>query len=147
VTQPERAAPQEAFVSHSDQDRELVDRLSGELTRHGISHWLSRRELAGSQQWHDEIGAALGRCDWFILLLSPNAVDSMWVKRELLYALNQRRFLERIVPIVLADCEVDRLSWTLSSIQRVDFRPGWSQGMEALLRIWGRGYQGSRSPV
>jgi hypothetical protein len=39
-----------------------------------------------AQQWHDEIGAALRRCDWFVLVLSPHTVESIWVKRELLFS-------------------------------------------------------------
>ena len=146
VTQPERLGPpRELFVSHSDRDREAVARLSNELSSHRIPHWVSRRELAGSQQWHDEIGDALARCDWFAVLLSPDAVESMWVKRELLYALSQERFLGRIVPVLLRDCDIDRLSWTLSSIQRVDFRNDWSFGMRELLRIWSIGYRGTEA--
>jgi hypothetical protein len=33
----------------------------------------SRTNLVGAQQWHDEIGAALQCCDWFAIVLSPNA--------------------------------------------------------------------------
>jgi hypothetical protein len=141
VTQPDPAPTlREVFISHSDADRPVTDLLSAELTRHGIAHWLSRRELVGAQQWHDEIGAALGRCDWFALLLSDASTHSMWVKRELLFALGERRYEGRIVPILLDDCDPLRLSWTLEQVQRIDFREGWEGGMRALLRVWGKGY-------
>jgi len=133
--------PAEVFISHADRDRSQVDRLSEELTRHGIAHWYSRRELVGAQQWHDEIGAALGRCDWFVLVLSPSAADSTWVKRELLFALNEQRFADRIIPVLLKDCDANRISWTLSQFQRVDFRSEWTDGMRDLLRVWGLGYR------
>ncbi len=143
VTQPERSlVPGEVFISHADLDRQHADRLGAELTRHGIPHWYSRRELVGAQQWHDEIGAALDRCEWFVLVLSPHSTESMWVKRELLFALNERRFEGRIVPVLLQDCDVKNLSWTLSQVQRVDFRHGWESGMRDLLRVWGLAYRG-----
>ena|SRR2546427_2421434 len=53
--------------------------------------------ILGAQQWHDEIGAALRRCDWFVLVLSPNAIESIWVKRELLFSLQQNRFEDKII--------------------------------------------------
>ena len=90
--------------------------------------------------WHDEIGAALRRCDWFVLVLSPAAVDSLWVKRELLYSLQESRFESRIVPLLHEPCPYDELSWTLASMQLVDFTRGFDSGCRDLLRIWGTGY-------
>jgi hypothetical protein len=65
----------------------------------------------------------------------------MWVKRELLFALGDRRYTGRIVPILLEDCRPQLLSWTLDQFQRIDFRESWDDGMRALLRAWGRGYK------
>jgi len=135
------AAPQEAFLSHSSQDDEFVARLADQLRRHGVPVWYSQTDILGAQQWHDEIGAAIGRCDWFLLVLSPHSVESMWVKRELLFALQQERFADRIVPILLQPCGVDRLSWVLPSFQFVDFQQSFDDGCRALLRAWGLGYR------
>ncbi|MCP4592400.1 MAG: toll/interleukin-1 receptor domain-containing protein [bacterium] len=129
--------PSEVFLSHSDRDREFVVRLYDVLVNHGVPVWMSHRDVRGAQQWHDEIGAALGRCDWFVVVLSPASVDSLWVKRELLYALQAPRFNGHIVPVLLETSEAERLSWTLPLLQFVDFRSGFDGGMKALLRVWG----------
>jgi hypothetical protein len=84
--------PHEVFLSHSSQDRQFATDLAGVIRRHGIPVWYSQTNILGAQQWQDEIGAALQRCDWFVLVLSPNSAESMWVKRELSYALQQNRF-------------------------------------------------------
>jgi len=94
----------------------------------------------GAQQWHDEIGAALQRCDWFAVVLSPQSVESMWVKRELLKALEQRRFENRIIPILFQPCDYEQLSWTLSFFQMIDFTGQFADGMRELLRVWAIGY-------
>ncbi len=135
------APPQELFLSHSDQDHAFAERLAGMLVRHGLPVWYSRRAILGARQWHDEIGAALRRCDWFVLVLSPAAVASRWVKRELLYALQHERFDERIVPVLHQDCDFEQLSWTLSSFEHVDFTDTFDAGCQALLRVWGVGYR------
>lgn len=93
--------------------------------------------IAGAKQWHDEIGRALRRCDWFIVVLSPQSVRSKWVKRELLYALQRDAFQERIIPVLLRPCDVDRLSWTLSALETVDFEASRQAGYRDLFRIWG----------
>lgn len=133
--------PREIFLSHSDLDRQFVNKLAQVVRRHGIPLWYSQANIIGAQQWHDEIGAALQRCDWFIVVLSPNSVQSLWVKRELVFALRQSRLENRIVPVLYQSCSYGQLSWTLSLFQMVDFTRGLEQGYRDLLRIWGLEYR------
>jgi hypothetical protein len=135
------AIPSEVFLSHASADQKFVTRLAETLRRHGVPVWYSRTNILGAQQWHDEIGAALKRCDWFLVVLSSNSVESMWVKRELLFALQQNRFEDKIVPLLYQPCDFERLSWVLSSFQRVDFQKGFDEGCQHLFRTWGLGYQ------
>jgi hypothetical protein len=97
--------------------------------------------MVGSMQWHDEIGHALRRCDWFVILLSPDSVNSFWVKHEYTFAIRQKRLDSQIVPVVFRLCDYEAFSWTLSSYQFVDFTEDFEKGCRALLRIWGIGYQ------
>ena len=133
--------PREIFLSHSDRDRNFVVKLANAMRRHGLPVWYSRTDIVGSRQWHDEIGHALQRCDWFLLVLSPSAVESVWVKRELLYSLDQNRLADRIVPIEYQPCDYERLSWTLPSLQIINFKGTFEQGCRDLLRVWGIGYR------
>ena len=132
--------PKEVFLSHSSADRTFTTALADVLRRHGIPVWYSDTNIRGAQQWHDEIGTALTRCDWLVLVLSPDAVTSKWVKRELLFSLQQDRFDGRIVPILHRPCRHDELSWTLTQLQMVDFQNDFDQGCRKLLRVWGIGY-------
>ena len=128
--------PTELFVSHSHKDQAFVEWLVGVLRCHGIPVWYAENDIRGAQQWHDEIGRALRRCDWFVVVLSPDSVDSVWVKRELLYALQQDRFEGHIAPLLYKACAFEQLSWTLSQVQIIDFSRGLDDGCRALLRIW-----------
>jgi len=133
--------PNELFLSHSNLDRQFANDLAVMLRRHGIPVWYSQTNILGAQQWQDEIGAALQRCDWFAVILSPQSAGSMWVKRELSYALKQNRFENRIVPITYQASDYARLSWTLSLFQMIDFTRTPEEGYVDLLRIWGLGYR------
>jgi len=137
--------PEEIFLSHSSVDRPFTKKLADVLRRHGIPVWYSDANILGAQQWHDEIGVALGRCDWLVLVLSPSSVASKWVKRELLFSLQQDRFDGRIVPTLHQSCDHAELSWTLASLQMVDFQNDFDKGCAELLRIWGLGYD--RQPI
>jgi len=132
--------PNEVFLSHASQDRRFASRVADALRAEDISVWYSRTHLRGAQQWHDEIGKALARCDWFLLVVSPNALASRWVKQELLYALRSPRYDERIVPLIYRRCndeDLEQLSWTLRSYQHIDFTRAFDAGHRSLLRVWG----------
>ena len=133
--------PSEVFLSHSSLDRSVANVVADLLRRHGIPVWYSSTEIRGAQQWHDEIGHALKRCDWFVVLLSPNSVVSSWVKRELMFALKEQRYADKIIPVLIEACDSDQLSWTLSSLQVVNFIDDFENGCRELLRIWGIGYR------
>jgi hypothetical protein len=133
--------PAELFLSHASSDQTFVDALGEVLERHHIPFWYSRKNLQGAQQWHDEIGSALDRCDWFVVTLSPAATTSAWVKRELLFALQEQRYHGRIVPLLYQPCAHKKLSWVLSSMQFVDFSgQSFEMGCQDLLRIWSLGF-------
>lgn len=133
--------PKEVFLCHSSLDLRFAAQIVETLKRHGVRVWHSHAEIVGGMLWHDEIGHALRRCDWFVILLSPDSVNSFWVKHELTYAIRQKRLDGRIVPVVFRPCDYEQLSWTFDSYQLVDFTEDFEKGCRALLRIWGIGYQ------
>lgn len=133
--------PREVFLSHATPDRAFADRLAAGLRRNHVPVWYSRTNIVGAQQWHDEIGEALARCDTFVVVLSPAAVSSPWVKHELVYALNHRHYAGRITPVLLRRCRHERLSWTLGNLQFVRFDGGFDGGCRDLLRVWGQGFR------
>jgi hypothetical protein len=133
--------PREVFLSHSSLDRQFASDLAIVMQRHEVPVWYSQTNILGAQQWQAEIGAALQRCDWFAVILSAQSVDSMWVRREVSYALEQTRFDNRIVPIEYQSADYDRLSWALSLFQKIDFTRTFDEGCVDLFRIWGLGYR------
>jgi len=128
--------PSEVFLSHSSRDRRIATRIAAILRDHGIPVWYSQTHLRGAQQWHDEIGVALNRCDWFIVLVSKSAVASRWVKHELVFALNSQRYENKVLPVKIGACDPAELSWTLQNFQIVDFTSGFLKGARALLHTW-----------
>lgn len=130
------AKPAEAFLSHSSKNLAFASQLARVLSAHHVKTFFSKKHIHGAQQWHDEIGIALKRCDWFVVVLSPQSVVSQWVKHELIYALQANRYKGRIVPILYRPCDTDKLSWTPSGFQWIDFRKDFHQGCRDLLAIW-----------
>ena len=132
--------PVEVFLSHSSQDRAMAARLAEVLTTHGVPVFFTPTDLIGAQQWQDEILKALQRCDWFMVLLSPDAVESMWVRRETAFALHEKRYDGHIIPLQYRTCDLGPLAW-LELFQMIDFRGDFAESCRELLRIWGVGFR------
>jgi hypothetical protein len=130
--------PREAFLSNSSEDRAMAQQIAQMLSDHGVPTFYAPANIIGHQQWQDEILKALQRCDWFLVLLSPDAIKSMWVKRETAFALSERRYENQIIPLNYRDCDLGTLAW-LKLYQFVDFRSDFQEGARMLLRVWGLG--------
>ncbi|SRR6266568_5573945 len=132
----------EVFLSHASADLAKARRLRQFLVEHGVPVWFSPHHIRGAQEWQLEIGAALARCDWFVVLLTPHAVESMWVQRELGYALSEERYRNQILPLLFKKCNYAALSWTLPQLQMIDFTKSYARGCDELLRVWGKAGKG-----
>ena len=130
--------PIEVFLSHANQDRAIAQHLAHTLSRHGIPVFFSPQNILGAQQWQNEILGALRRCDWFVVLLSPDAINSMWVKREVAFALQDPRYEDRIIPLIYRECDLGSLQW-LTLFQMIQFTGDFADGCRNLLRVWGIG--------
>jgi len=106
------------------------------LARHDMPVFFSPQDILGAQQWQNEILSALQRCDWFAVLLSPEAVSSMWVKREVAFALQDPRYEDRIIPLTYRECDLASLQW-LTLFQMVNCTGDFAAGCRDLLKIWG----------
>lgn len=129
-----RAKPRaKVFISHATTDRNRAKRLGRILGEHGIEYWFSREHLIHGHSWYKGIGEALGRCNWLVIVATPSAVKNKWVRDEVTYALVERRYKNRVVPLLFEDCKLRKLAWSLLSIQYLDFRKGWHPAVDQLL--------------
>lgn len=132
--------PNEIFLSHSSENGDVASSISETIRNHGVPVWFSPTNVLPSQHWHDEIGKALKRCDWFMILLSNASVGSEWVQRELLYALTHNQYYDSIMPVLIEECDYEELSWTLGGFQIIDFTINREDAYTQILRTWGLGF-------
>jgi hypothetical protein len=126
------------FVSHSGHDRPFVeDEIVPLLQAHGVGTWYCREEVLAGEDFERAIFRGLADCDWFLLVLSPAALASAWVRREVAWAAEHRT--GRLVPVLLADCHPEQLHLGLQTIHRLDFRLPAERhaARKELLRVWG----------
>ncbi len=87
------------FLSYADSERDLARELADRLTGAGVQVWFDEREIAAGENWAEAVQRALEDASALVILLSPAAVQSRWVRREIEYALGSPRFEGRVVPV------------------------------------------------
>jgi hypothetical protein len=86
------------FISHVHSDRRFAAGLAKTLEAAGHEVWTDREILPGDN-WAAAMGAALEQADALVALISPQALQSEFVKHEWEYALGQERFKSRLIPV------------------------------------------------
>lgn len=125
------------FVSHSSRDRRFIEQeVTPLLRRHGLQPWYSHQEIKTADEWERRVLRGLAECDWFVVALSPRAVASDWVRREVSWAIGNRA--GRLIPILFRTCDVEALHPRLQAIQNVDYRRSLRAARGRLLAVWGK---------
>ena len=99
--------PRRCFLRHATQDSDFSDALADALARHGVDVFYSAAPALGVGRWMDQIGLELDRCDCFLVVISPAAGESPWVKDEVQYVLSEHR--EHVIPLRYQDLEEQEL--------------------------------------
>jgi TIR domain-containing protein len=86
------------FVSHSSLDTAFASKLVTDLKAAGADAWMDTNDL-GAGNFQQGISEALANCEWFLLVLTPNALVSDWVRMEVdaaIWLKHQKRIKELI---------------------------------------------------
>jgi TIR domain len=125
------------FLSYADRDDKLAQGLRIELEKGGFEVWDPVARLTPGDNWALEQGKALKDAEAIVVLLSPAALASDHVKREIDYALGEPRFKGRLLPVVVRP--VKEIPWILETLQVLridaDLGRGNRRVLEALKRI------------
>jgi TIR domain len=93
------------FLSHSSHDDAFVRDLRALLADHGHDVWIDSRELRGGDLLWPAIQQAIDDASAYAVVISPEALQSRWVGRELRYALavQQQRGTDQfpVIPLSL----------------------------------------------
>jgi hypothetical protein len=85
------------FISHSNQDADFVSELRQQLESFGLKTWVDCRELTAGQKLAQEIEQAIDDSSHLIAVISPQTVNSKWVR----LAKQQHDNAFKIIPLLL----------------------------------------------
>lgn len=112
----------DVFISYSTKDRSIVNYLKNKLEAFGISCWYAHHDLTAGDDWNRLLNQAIEKCKVFIVLVTLNALNSKWVKKETRKAFNRKEKNEanfKIIPVVF-DVKLEELPRAISEIHYVD---------------------------
>ena len=92
----------QVFISYSRKDLAFVERLAENLQAAGLQVWYDLSGLDVGTRWGRDIQDAIEQCQCFVVVLSPNSVDSEWVEKEFMYANSLKK---RIIPLLYQPCK------------------------------------------
>jgi hypothetical protein len=111
----EQETTPQVFISYSRKDINFARRLATDLEEAGFRVWWDISDLKGGDDWVRFIPTAIENSRFFVVLLSPNSIQSEWVAKEYSYALRLRK---KVVPAMIKPCDVP---FALNTINYVDF--------------------------
>lgn len=92
------------FISYASADRAIAQRTYDALTSIGINCWMAPQSIPAGADYTSEIPKGIDQCQAFVLILSENAQKSKWVKKEVNFAINEKKL---IYVIKIDDSELD----------------------------------------
>lgn len=106
-----------AFISYSSKDEGEAIEIRNLLLEKGFDCWMAPDSIPPGSDYAKEIPNGIEESGAFLLLLSLNAQSSVWVPKELCYALEKRKI---VVPLKMDNCEMTKqFSFLLSNVQIV----------------------------
>ena len=110
----------DVFVSYSARDSELADEIVSLLQKKKLRVFIARKSIEAGEVWTKRLKAALQSSRSVLLLLTPNSLNSDWVKTEL----GASWVLDKKVIPVYMHIDLSRLPSVMSQFQMRSFETG-----------------------
>ena len=115
------------FLSYSRRDTDAMHVVLDVLRGAGLAVWTDAGIEPGTQDWEEAISEALDQAPAMVVLLSPNAKASRWVRREIVYAQGMG---EPIYPVLICGDEAHAVPLVVAGVQWVDGRTDLARAVQ-----------------
>ncbi|ESA32547.1 wd40 repeat-containing protein [Leptolyngbya sp. Heron Island J] len=108
----------DVFLSYSEKDRQLMDRLRMSLMRAGFTTWINRTDIGVGADFQTAINKGIEEASYMVYLISPDSLASKYCQQELDYA---RQLNKKVIPLLMRPVDLDTMSDDLRAIQFINF--------------------------
>jgi len=121
---------EQVFISHAEEDADFAQRLADDLKGLGLRIWISPQSILPGEGWVTAIERGLRESSHVVIVLSPDAMRSEWVEKEIEVAITRERKGQiNVIPLEVKPCQTPLL---LSSYQMVSFQRDYEAGLSRL---------------
>lgn len=110
------------FLSYAHSDKAIAKRIADGLKRAGLDVWDAESEILPGENWADKIAQALRDSQAMVVLLTPNTFQSSNVSWEIEYALGNKEYKKRLIPVIVGSPENfprQNYPWILNHFQMI----------------------------
>lgn len=104
------------FISYSRKNTKFAEKLVEKLTSADHDPWFDQTDIPGGTAWASEIEKGIINAEGFILIISPDALNSKYVQQEIALA---EKWQKPIFPLMFY--RPAKLPGWLQAVQHVDF--------------------------
>ena len=128
----------QVFISYAHRDQKIAKELSlkiakaltSKLSVPAVKVWLADNEVLPGENLSLETGKALEQSNAMVVLLSPDAVESRYVRSEIAYALSSPKFEGRVIPVVIKPTK--DIPWFLHTLAMIHARGTDAQSVKRI---------------
>jgi len=126
-------SPTQIFLSYSRDDILLMQRLRDDLRAAGFTVWTDEAIQPGSPSWKLEIEGAIRQSDCLLVIFSPDAAESRWVRAEIDFAETLKKPL---FSVLARGDETNAVPFGMTTHQWIDLRDlgRYDSGMALLMK-------------
>ncbi len=110
------------FLSYTHNDSFLAKKIASALVKKGLDVWNAETEILPGDNWAEKISNALKESDAMVVLVTPESLESRIVRREIEYALGDKSYNKRVIPVLIGSEEnlsVESIPWILRKLQMI----------------------------
>ena len=89
------------FLAHARKDDNVARRLAERLQQCGFDVWDAQDQIVPGDNWAKKIGAALDNSDLLLILLTPGAIKSDGLRRDIEFAIGSKKYANRVYTVMV----------------------------------------------
>jgi WD40 repeat protein len=107
----------QVFLSYSDQNREIMEKISRRLQREKITLWTNKTDIKSGQNFQQEINRGIAAADNLVYLVSSAALKSQDCQQKIELALAYKK---RIICLIVEATDLAEIPDFLRALQFID---------------------------
>jgi len=107
----------QVFISYSEHDRETMEKIRNSLRRESLTVWTNTTDIQTGEDFQSAIDRGIEQTDNLVYLLSPDSVESEFVRKEIDYAVSLDK---RIIPVLVRKTPPESIPKALQGVQYID---------------------------